>query len=83
MTPKKLFRAFVFLAMLFVVLYVGMMNTHRVDFAFPLLLEKKVTQPAALLFFAVFAIGVVAGMALGGGGDSKPESGSAPKKSKK
>jgi len=69
-------RAFVFLLMLFVVLYLGMENRHRVDFYFPLIFDKKITLRAAFLFFAMFAIGVLAGMALnsggggGGGGDS-------------
>jgi uncharacterized membrane protein YciS (DUF1049 family) len=59
---KLFLRAVVILAALFVVLYVGMYNTHSVDFFFPLVLEKKVSQPAALLFFVMFAIGVVAGL---------------------
>ena len=64
MNAKTLFRAFIFLLLLFVVLYVGMENTHRIDFYFPVLLEKKLSQPAALIFFAMFAVGVVAGMML-------------------
>lgn len=64
MNLKLLFRGFVILVLLFVVLYVGMTNTHPIDFFFPLLLEKKISQPAALIFFGMFAIGVVAGMML-------------------
>jgi uncharacterized integral membrane protein len=70
MNAKMFLRAFVFLVLLFVVLYIGMTNRHNVDFYFPILLEKKVTQPAAVLFFAMFATGVIAGMMLQGGGSS-------------
>ena len=71
MNAKTLFRGTIFLLLLFVVLYVGMENTHRVDFYFPLLLEKKISQPAALLFFGMFAVGVLAGMTLNSGGEKK------------
>ncbi len=71
MNTKMVLRAFVFLLLCFAVLYVGMANPQRVDFHFPLLLERKVTQPAALLYFAMFAVGVIAGMMLNAGGSSK------------
>jgi len=71
MNAKTLFRAIVFLLLLFVVLYVGMENKHSIDFYFPLLLEKKISQPAALLYFGMFAVGVIAGMMLNSGGDNK------------
>jgi hypothetical protein len=75
MNAKMLFRAFVFLALSFAVLYIGMTNTHRIDFYFPVLFENKITQRAAIIFFAMFAIGVVAGMMLhsasGGGGKNE------------
>jgi uncharacterized integral membrane protein len=77
MNAKTLFRSIVILLLLFVVLYVGMENTHRIDFNFPVLLEKKISQPAALLFFAMFAVGVIVGMVLNsntgtGGGEAEP-----------
>lgn len=78
MTAKTLVRTLVFLALLFVVLYTGMHNTHSIDFRFPMLLDRKVSQPAAFLFFGFFAIGVLAGMMLHAGGGSAK--GSAPKK---
>jgi uncharacterized membrane protein YciS (DUF1049 family) len=82
MNAKTVIRTVVFLLLLFVVLYTGMTNPHKIDFNFPLLLDKKVTQPAALLFFVMFAIGVVAGMVLNGGAPAK-RSGEAPAKSRK
>jgi uncharacterized integral membrane protein len=71
MNAKTLFRGIIFLLLLFVMLYVGMENPHRIDFYFPALLEKKISQPAALLFFGMFAVGVIAGMMLNSGGDKK------------
>jgi uncharacterized membrane protein YciS (DUF1049 family) len=81
MNAKMFFRAFVFLLLLFVILYVGMNNPHRIDFYFPLLSEKKITQPAAILFFVMFAIGVIAGMMLhSGSGGKRSEGGSSKRK---
>jgi uncharacterized membrane protein YciS (DUF1049 family) len=80
MNAKMLLRTFVFLILLFVILYIGMENPQRIDFRFPMLLEKRLTQPAAVLYFAMFAIGVVAGMMLhSGGGGRKSEAGSKKK----
>jgi uncharacterized integral membrane protein len=81
MNPKMFFRSFVFLLLLFVVLYIGMTNTHRIDFSFPVLMESKLSQPAAIIFFAMFAIGVIAGMMLhAGSGGGKPAGGEGRKK---
>jgi uncharacterized membrane protein YciS (DUF1049 family) len=66
---KTLLRAIVFLAMLFVVLYIGLNNPKTIDFYFPLIQPKPFQAPAAIVFFAVFAVGVIAGIALGSGGD--------------
>jgi uncharacterized membrane protein YciS (DUF1049 family) len=79
MNAKMLLRTFVFLILLFVILYIGMENPQRIDFRFPMLLEKRLTQPAAVLYFAMFAIGVVAGMMLHSGGGRKSEAGSKKK----
>ena len=82
MSFKMLFRAIVFLLILFVVLYVGMNNTGSILFSFPLALQKDIHAPAALIYFAIFAIGVVDGtmLSFGGGGGGKK---SAEKSSKK
>jgi len=70
MSAKILLRTVVFLLLLFVILYIGMSNPQKIDFYFPLLLERRLTQPAAVLYFAMFAIGVIAGMMLHSGGAS-------------
>ena len=78
---KTLFRAIVFLAMLFAFVYVGIYNTHSIKFSFPILDMKDVDKPAALIYFAMFAVGVVAGIALGAGG--KKNKAAAPESKKK
>jgi len=73
----KLFvRILLFLAILFAVLYVGMTNTGDIPFQCPLLFDKPIKQPAAIIFFAMFAVGVVAGSLLISGGGKKSSKGS-------
>jgi uncharacterized membrane protein YciS (DUF1049 family) len=79
MNFKLLLRTLLFLAILFVMIVVGMENTKAIQFNFPLIWEKPITQAAALIYFAVFAIGVIAGTLFnvgGGKGSSKSSSGS-------
>jgi uncharacterized membrane protein YciS (DUF1049 family) len=74
MNLKAVLRTIVFLALLFVMLYVGMNNTHVIDFHFPIAGttdKAPIHTSAALIFFGVFAIGVFAGMALHVGGGAK------------
>lgn len=75
MTFKAILRTLVFLALLFIMLYVGMNNTHVIDFHFPIAGttdKTPIRSSAALIYFGVFAIGVFAGMALHtGGSDGK------------
>ncbi len=80
MNAKALFRGLVILLSLFVVLYVGMANPHRVDFYFPIMLKEKISQPAALLFFGMFAIGVIVGMMLNANAGKKSEGSEVRKK---
>jgi uncharacterized membrane protein YciS (DUF1049 family) len=75
MSFKALLKTIVFLAMLFVMLYVGMNNTQAIDFSFPVASKEKIHASAALIFFGVFAVGVIAGTVLTGGGGKKSSSG--------
>lgn len=77
MNTKTLLRTFLFLLLLFVVIYVGKENTHSIDFRFPLVLGRPVRASAAVIFFAVFAIGVLGGTLLhaGGGNSNNRENG--------
>lgn len=78
MSFKAVFRAVVFLGILFVMLYVGMNNGQPADFHFPVLMAKKLTTSAALIYFGMFAVGVLAGTVLtagGGKGKGSPRGG--------
>jgi uncharacterized membrane protein YciS (DUF1049 family) len=75
MSFKVLFRSIVFLAILFIMLYIGVNNRQSADFYFPVLLDKKLTTNAAMIYFGIFAVGVLAGTALtAGSGSSKVKS---------
>ena len=68
---KAIVKTIAFLAILFVMLYVGMNNTHAIDFRFPVagVTEKKpIHASAALIYFAMFAVGLLAGTILAVGG---------------
>ncbi len=82
MSFKVFLKILVFLAILFVMLYVGMNNPHDISFQFPIAgttAKNPIHAPAAMLFFGMFAIGVVAGTMLIGGGGGKGGSGGAKK----
>jgi uncharacterized integral membrane protein len=75
MNFKVLLRSIVFLAILFVVLYAGMNNVNSIEFSFPLALQRPIREPAALIFFAIFAVGVLGGtMLTAGSGGSRRSS---------
>ncbi len=86
MSPAVFFRTVFFLLILFVVIYIGTENTQTVDFHFSLLLDKPARTSAALVYFAVFAVGVIAGTlfnagaAKSGNGKAEAEGGRAKKK---
>ncbi|ACB73867.1 hypothetical protein [Opitutus terrae] len=68
-----------FLLILFVMLYVGMNNPHPIDFQFPIAgttAKDPIHAPAAIIFFGVFAVGVLAGTLLhtGKGGGKRSSS---------
>jgi len=77
---KTFLKTLVFLIILFAMLYVGMNNTHEIDFRFPVAGttdKNPIHASAALVYFGVFAVGVLAGTMLhgGGGGSGKKSSG--------
>jgi hypothetical protein len=72
---KAVVKTIALLAILFVMLYVGMNNPHRIDFQFPVAGatdKSPIRAPAALIYFGVFAVGLLAGTMLhfGSGGKS-------------
>lgn len=79
MSFKAVLRAIAFLCLLFVVLYVGMKNPHQIDFQFPIAgttAKDPIRAQAAIIFFAMFAAGVFAGMMLHTEKPAKKSSGS-------
>lgn len=66
-----------FLAILFVMLYVGMNNPQQIDFQFPIAgttAKDPIHAPAAIIYFGVFAVGVLAGTLLHTGKTAKRSS---------
>lgn len=71
---KAVVKSLALLAILFVMLYVGMNNTHEIDFRFPVagITEKKpIHASAGLIYFGIFAVGLLAGTILNIGGGGK------------
>ena len=76
---KAVLKTITFIIILFVMLYVGMNNTHTIDFRFPVagVTEKlPLRTSAALLYFAMFAVGLLAGTVLTAGGGKGGRKGS-------
>lgn len=77
---KAVVKAIALLCILFAMLYVGMNNTHAIDFNFPVAgttAEKPIHASAALIFFGMFAVGLIGGTILnsGVGGGAKRNGG--------
>ena len=51
----------------------GVHNRGLVDFSCPPFIANVVQQPAALMYFAFFAVGVITGTVITFGGSSKPK----------
>lgn len=85
MNAKLLFKTVFAMVILLVLVIMGMNNRGSVSFSLPPILPKAVSQPAAIMYFAFFAAGVITGTVLTAGGGKKGggESGSKPAKSSK
>jgi len=76
MNAKLLFKTLFFIVILLLLVLMGMYNQSRVEFTLPPIMSKIIQQPAALMYFAFFAVGVLTGTVLtagkkGSGGSSK------------
>lgn len=76
MNAKMFFRTLGFLIILFLVVYVSIQNTQVLDFHFSMISDKPLRSSAAIIYFGMFAVGVVGGTLLhnlggGGGGGAK------------
>ena len=77
MNAKTLFKTLFLLLMLLVLVLIGNYNREKVSFSLPPL-SLRVSQPAGIMYFGFFAVGVITGTVLtagggkSGGGASKP-----------
>ena len=68
----KLFLKTIFaMAVLALLVLMGLHNRGSVTFAMPPVLPKAITQPAALMYFAFFAVGFITGTVFSSGGSKK------------
>ena len=78
MNFKLLAKTLFVIVVLLLLVLMGMYNRDGITFTLPPLLTQKIRQPAALMFFAFFAVGVLTGTILTAGtkkGGSKPPQG--------
>jgi uncharacterized integral membrane protein len=78
MSFQAVVKSIIFLALLFVMLYVGMNNPKPIDFQFPIAgvtAKDPIHAPAAIIYFGVFAVGVLAGTLLHSGKGGKRSGG--------
>ncbi|HTJ78345.1 MAG TPA: hypothetical protein VL357_05060 [Rariglobus sp.] len=68
MNAKTFFRTLGFLIILFLVVYISIQNTQVIDFHFSMVSDKPLRSSAAIIYFAMFAVGVIGGTLLHGGG---------------
>jgi uncharacterized integral membrane protein len=72
MNAKLLLKTVFFILVLLLLVLMGMHNRGTVDFALPPLIKSGIRQPAAIMYFAFFAVGLTgtimtAGMGKRGG----------------
>ena len=61
MNAKLLLKTFFFILILLLLVLMGMYNRGTVDFTLPPVLKDHIKQPAALMYYGFFAIGVLTG----------------------
>ncbi|MCL5097428.1 MAG: hypothetical protein M1608_07855 [Candidatus Omnitrophica bacterium] len=77
-TAKLILKTLFLIIILLLLVLMGMGNRSLVTFELPPIWSRSIRQPAAIMYFAFFAIGVLTGTVLtvgrkgGGGGASKP-----------
>jgi uncharacterized integral membrane protein len=72
----KLFLKTIFvMAVLALLVLMGLHNQSKVSFNLPPVLPKAISQPAALMYFAFFAVGFLTATVMRGGGGKSASSG--------
>jgi uncharacterized integral membrane protein len=76
MNVKLLFKTCFLILIFLMLVLMGLNNRGTVQFALPPVLPKAVTQPAAIMYFAFFAVGLLTGTILTAGSSKKSSSNS-------
>lgn len=71
MNAKVILKSLFFVLILLLLVLMGMNNRGPVDFVLPPLIPKRIHQPAALMYFAFFAIGFLTGTIVWAGGGAR------------
>jgi uncharacterized integral membrane protein len=71
MNAKLLLKTIFFILILLLLVLMGMHNRGAVDFTLPPLIDKVIKQPAALMYFAFFAVGELTGTIMTAGTGKK------------
>jgi uncharacterized integral membrane protein len=86
MNAKLLLKTVFLMVILLLLVIMGMHNQKKVPFVLPPVVREPISQPAAIMYFGFFAIGVLTGTIVTAGGGKKGSSGgggSRPAKSAK
>jgi uncharacterized integral membrane protein len=75
MNVKLLLKTVFVILILLLLVLMGMHNRGAVDFTLPPLIGRVIRQPAALMYFAFFAVGVLTGTIMTAGTGRKGGSG--------
>jgi uncharacterized integral membrane protein len=67
MNAKLLLKTILLIAILLLMVLMGMNNLKRIPFSMPFILPKPQELPAALMYFAFFAVGLLSGTILTAG----------------
>jgi uncharacterized integral membrane protein len=68
MNAKILFKTIFLIIILLLLVMMGMNNREAVVFSLPPLLKNSFTQPAAIMYFGFFAVGLLTGTVMTAGG---------------
>lgn len=68
MNTKLLLKTLFLIVVLLFLVLMGMENRQTVEFSMPPFLPQKIKQPAAIMYYVFFAVGVLTGTILTAGG---------------
>ncbi len=68
MNAKVILKSVFLIVVLLLLVLMGLNNRQNISFVLPPLLRQKVEQPAAIMYFGFFAVGVLTGTILTAGG---------------